>query len=128
MEQVVDLRGLKPKVELKKPTSIKKRTPFCGELITPQNRNQKMQIFYHKFMDYLHNDEEFKEKPYEVKRARANFYAKLECNREVKHYRTWLKGKTSYVYHKKVYPVLTELANEEEVKYLSDQLNLTEEE
>lgn len=131
MEQVVDLRGLTPNVETNKPVKpavVRERTPFCGEVITPQNRNQMMQVFYHKFMDWLHQDEAFKDKPYEVKRARANFYARLECNREVKHYKAWLKGKTSFTYHGKLYQVLTETPEEEKARFLSDQLDLTEEE
>lgn len=110
-----DIQGVAPK---KLPRESKK-TPFLGVKITPENRLRQKEMFYQRFMETILSDEEHKDKTMNEKHEGALFFARLECNRELKHYKAWLKGKEDYTYHKRKYPVLRDLHDNGDV-YLSD--------
>lgn len=81
---------------------------YAGTVITPANRLEfeLRQVEAYKEQYYRVTPEETQKNPNEVEQV-AKAYARFQANREVKHFNTFLKGKTSYKFHGMPYPVLT---------------------
>lgn len=112
---------------------IKKKSPYMGSIVTPENRNEyeakQVEAFKERYVANVKrqreeissqedksedeirseiehfNKEQFSEEELE---AMAKRFARFQTNKEQKHYNTWLLGRSSFRYKGRTFPVITE--------------------
>jgi len=92
---------------------VRKRQPYCGVTVTPENRRKLMKTYKETFYEQVKDDETYQELPKDELEETAEKYAKLEVLREQKHLKAWLRGDNGYKFHGRWFPVLRPLEGHE---------------
>lgn len=92
------------------------RGKYLGNVVTPQNRRELMKNLKQAYIDQSNRryaaekEGDLDHEPPTEKELNylAEAYAKFTVNKEQKHYKAYLEGKSFYKYRGQVFPVITE--------------------
>lgn len=104
--RILDVEGLEKQ---KNVINRNYRFPYCGAKITPKNRRQHLENFRKVFYEQIKGDAKYENMTEEDLDKTSKIYAKLEVQREQKHFKAWLKNKSMYKFKNKMFPVLKSL-------------------